>query len=810
MLSTLKCSVLTLLFTLLSYLTFAQAGVVKGRVADANDAPVPFATVAILTAADSSLVKADAADVSGAFAIIGLPAGRYRLRVMAVGFATYTSAPLAPGGANLGTLVLKSTAHALGEVVVQGERPAVEHTLGKTVLNVRNPLFKTASTALDVLDRAPELVVSADGALSIAGRYAPVVYIEGRQQPLTADELRNLAAADIDQVEVIANASAQFDGETRAVINIKLTRDKTLGWKGSLYGGYSQNHRQAGYQTGGSATYKTDRWAYYGRVGYALSPNYVTNEALRTVRTAQEATLFSSSGLHTTVNRPLSYQFSADYALRKNHQLGVFAKGNWAPGTQDLTSLTEQTGQATGGATPGRILLDVASHTQLTPSNVALDLNYAGTLNSRGDKLLAFADYATYRTPSHQLLQNNFRSEQGAALRLPFVLAGQFATDITIRSLRVDYTHALGKAGKLELGSKLVDTHSANDVRNDSLQAGDVATGTYGYDASRSNQFRYHEQIVAGYVQFSRAWNGLQVEAGLRVENTTARGTSLTLGQELDRRYFRWLPSLKVERKLTEANSLTLSYSRKMERPAFWELNPAPLYADYYTYIEGNPFLLPVTHNTASLSYQHKALTFSANYLLDKDVFVQIPLQNDQTKVIRYTRFNLGQQTQAWLDVAAPLSLTRWWKTQHYAQFSSLRTQSAYPSGGTIDTHGWQFSVDGSQVFTLPKGCSLEVKYFYNSPTTSSIYYNYANGSVSLALQKDVLQKHGNVQLSVGDVFNTYREHFATQYQNIDLDILQRRNTRQATLRFTYNFGKSTFSSKNQASGSAEEEGRAR
>jgi hypothetical protein len=805
-----KHLLLLVMLTLLGRLTYAQApGTLTGRVVEASQAPVPFATVAVLAAADSSLVKADAADGNGTFAVAGLPAGRYRLRITAVGFTTYTSGPVASPAA-LGALVLRPAAHALGEVVVQGERPAVEHTLGKTVLNVANPLFKTASTALDVLGRAPGLVVSSEGALSIGGRYAPVVYLDGKQQPLTADELRNLQASDIEQVELINNASAQFDGETRAVINIKLKLNQTLGWKGSLYGGYTQNSRQTGYQVGGSATYKTSRWAYYGRAGYLLNPSYLAANDLRTVRDGDATTLFANNGIITTVGKPFSYQFSADYSLAKNHQLGVFAKGNYAPENQDVISLTDQSSQATATDPLRRTLLDVASRSQARARNVAFDLNYTGTLNSRGDQLLAFADYATYRTPRQLLLQNAFLSEQGAAVRAPFVLAGQFGTDITIRSLRVDYSRALGTAGKLLLGSKLVDTRSANDVRNDSLQAGDAATGTYTYDASRSNQFRYHEQIVAGYAQLSQTWGKTALEAGLRAENTTARGQSLTLDQVLDRQYFRWLPSLKVQQQLSEGNSLALSYSRKMERPAFWELNPAPLYTDYYSYVEGNPFLLPVTHNTASLSYQHKELTFSANYVLDRDAFVQIPLQNDQTKVIRYTRFNLGQQTQAWLDVSAPLSLAPWWKTQHYAQLSHSRTQSAYPSGGTIDMQGWQFSFNGSQVFTLPRGMALEVKYFYDSPTTSYIYHSYANGTVSLALRKDVLAKRGNVQLSVGDLFNTYRERFATQYQNIDVDIVQRRNSRQATLRFTYNFGQSTFNRKTQSSGSAEEENRAR
>ncbi|WP_046242553.1 outer membrane beta-barrel protein [Hymenobacter terrenus] len=807
----------TLLFTLVTLATTAQTPgthLFKGRVTEANQQPVPFATVLLLAAADSSLVKAGTTDTTGTFAVTAPPTGRYRVRIMAMGFATYTSAPLAVAAhqqaTDLGPLVLAASSQALGEVLVTGEKPAIEHTMGKTVLNVSNPLFKVATSALDVLSRAPGLIVNQEGAISVNGRYAPVVYIDGKQQPMTAEELRNLQADDIEQVEVINNASAQFDGETRAVINIKLKRSKTLGWKGSLYSAYSRNKRQNGGQAGGSATYKTKRWAYYGQLGYQRYAGYLTNLNLRNVRTAEAATRFNSSSDFTFVSKPLSYQFSADYLLTQNHQLGVFIKGNRSPANRRQRGQTEQDNVAPGAAQPDRTLLDVLGTTTSRTDNVAFDLNYIGTLNSRGDKLLAFADYATYSTPSRSLLQNDFRTTEGAAIRAPFVLAGQFATDITIRSLRADYSRAWGSTGKLELGTKLVFTRSANDVRNDSLRAGDAATGDYVYDASRSNRFRYKEQITAAYVQTSQTWGNTQLEAGLRVENTSARGNSLTLNQTVNRQYFRWLPSLKLQQKLNEQNSIDLSFSRKMARPAFGDLNPAPLYTDYYSYIEGNPFLLPVTHNTTNLTYTHKALLFSLNYVLDKDVFVQIPLQNDQTKVIRYTRFNLGEQQQYWFDVTAPLTLTSWWKTQHYAQVVRLQTKSDYPNGGTIDTQGWQFTFNGSQSFSLPKDFSLEVKYDYSSPTTSDIYNVYGNSTVSLGLQKNVLQKRGNVQLNVSDIFNTYRERFATQFQNIDIDIIQRRNSRQATLRFTYSFGQSTFSRKSQPSGSSEEESRAR
>jgi outer membrane receptor protein involved in Fe transport len=219
--------------------------------------------------------------------------------------------------------------------------------------------------------------------------------------------------------------------------------------------------------------------------------------------------------------------------------------------------------------------------------------------------------------------------------RVILIPEGKVCTTI-LQSFRADYEHPFGKVGKLQLGTKFTWTSSNNDLRYDTLGA-----GQWVYDPSRSNRFLYHETIVAGYAQVSREFGLVQIEAGLRIENTNTRGNSLTLDNVVDRSYFRWLPSLKLQRKLSETNTLSASFSRKMRRPAFWELNPFTLYIDPYTFTEGNPFLLPVTNNTADITFNHGDLSFSVNYTIDKGVFVQVPIQNDATNVLRYTRINL-------------------------------------------------------------------------------------------------------------------------------------------------------------------------
>lgn len=803
-----KLSLLTLvLFISFRQINFAQTALLRGRVLDSRQQPVEYATVALLSGADSAFTRGTLTDTTGRFILPALPAGSFRIRITAVGLSSLTTQPfvLTTDERNLDVLTLQSASQTLGEVIVKGERPVVERSMGKLILNVTNSFFKTATNALDVLRRAPGLVVSQDGTISIKGQYAPVVYIDGRQQPLTADELRGLQAGDIDQIEVITNASAQYDGATRAVINIKLKRDKTLGGKGSLYGGYVQNQRYSGGEIGGSGTYKTKKWAYYGRLGYSLTNNFLTGLSQRVVEVDSSRTVFAGSSLLKRASQPLSYQFSADFSPAADQQIGLFVKGATTSQTDQLINNSVRTDNTRSDASATRTLLNTYDLDQTQSGNLAIDLNYKGTLSKRGDQLSAFVDYARYRTAKTQNFRNDFLTAEQQPTRLPLVLLGQFPSSTTIQSLRVDYVYPLGKTGKLEAGTKLTHTDTDNELRYDTL-----AGSLFVRDPTRSNRFLYEEQILAGYGQWSQEFGKTQLEAGLRVEDTRSTGNSLTLNNVVNRRYFRWLPTLKIQHKVGERDVLSMSYSRKLSRPNFYELNPFTLYLDPYSFTEGNPFLLPTTYTTADLTYQHSEVTISLNYQRTKDAIVQLPFQDDQTSIIRYTRVNLDTQQSAWADVSATQRITKGWKMQHYATVGYGQTVSTYAPGQLINTGSWSAYVSGTHNFTLPKGYNLELSYDYASPRVSYIYHSKSTGTVSLGLQKTMLAGRGNLQLNINDIFNTYREYFVSQYSNLDVSVLQKRNSRQATLRFTYQFGKSTFSRANRSSGSAEEEGRAR
>jgi outer membrane receptor protein involved in Fe transport len=261
--------------------------------------------------------------------------------------------------------------------------------------------------------------------------------------------------------------------------------------------------------------------------------------------------------------------------------------------------------------------------------------------------------------------------------------------------------------------------------------------------------------------------------------------------------------------RINENQSLSVGYSRKMTRPSFYDLNPFQLYVNKYLYTEGNPFLLPVRRNVTEVAYTYRNINATLAYQLDKDPFQQLPVQDVATGVLHYTRVNLDLFRALTLDLSASHALKKWWKIQQSVSVFYNQTKSAY-LGGLIDNRLVSYYLHGQQIFTLVDGLTFNLDYEYASPTASQIYRSMNYGTLSVGLQKSVMQGLGNVQINIGDVFNTYRESFYGQYQNIDLSVRQKRNVQQGSIRFSYNFGKSTYKQKAKTSGSAEEESRAR
>lgn len=779
--------------------SFAQQGTIKGKaIEDKTQKSVEFASVALLSAKDSSLVKGAMTDTSGVFELSNIQEGTYILTISSVEYQKVFRGPLLinlqQSLLDLGQIKLITDNKLLQEVVVKGSKALFERKMGGVVMNLDNKLFKTSANAFDVLSKAPGIQVKTDGSILMRNSITPKVLIDGKVVPMNAEELKNylnnLRPDEIESIEIINNPSARFDSEYKGVIDIKIKRDKNLGFSGSASSTLRQHQYGAAYNNL-NLTYKTLNFAYTARIGYNRIGSFYGYYANQLLSNGNR--LFTDNEIPTFKNA-FSFQFGADYFITKKQILGVLVK-SYSDNAEDFSQT--QTREVNSKETNTRTL-DTRNNGLPTGQNQSINLNYDATFTN---SLLTVAGaYSKYKNHDEQAISVNEVEKQ----KLLTGIKNNLNNEVEIKSLQIDYTVSVGKK-KWELGTKYANTTTINSLRFDTL----ITNNQYGYDASRSNDFIYDEKISGAYINFSNESDKWSYQLGLRAEYTQTQANSITLSSITNRDYLKWLPSLNLNYTINDNQTLALSFTRRLRRPNFYEINPFVFYMGPFTYSVGNPYLIPATTNSLSFAYNYKDLSFTLLGGKDEDNIDQLPFYDAKTNIIAFLRKNFGDSRYAGLEIGYPQTITKWWKMQLNFNMYLNGNKVVYLEK-TYQATVPNFSFNGSQVFTLPKGYTLDLSYDYSSAGGDATYGWKDQGGVNLTIQKLFLDKKLNAKLAVNDIFYTQIPRAYSKLDGITLDSYQKYATRQVRLQLTYNFGNSVYKAKQKTNSSADEENRAR
>ena len=333
-----KFSLATILFLLVTlFQVFGQfKGTIKGRAIDNNtQKPVEFASVALLSSSDSSVVKGALTDTLGFFELPNLNEGSYIITVSSIEYQKVFKGPLLINLdqtiLNLGDLSLITDQKLLAEVVVRGNKPIFEQKLGNIIVNVDSKMFKTSTNALEVMRRSPGLQVDMSGNITFRGT-SPKILIDGKDLRMSAEQeknyLRSLTPEQIESIELMPNPPAKYEASYQTVINIKLKRDQNLGLKGSVYGSYQQ-HRFGNPSLGGNMTYKTPKMAYSFNIGLSNSNSYQELTDRRVMGKANSKDIFESFSYIKNPEKNLNFLAGVEYTINAKNSLDFKFTGNF-------------------------------------------------------------------------------------------------------------------------------------------------------------------------------------------------------------------------------------------------------------------------------------------------------------------------------------------------------------------------------------------------------------------------------------------------------------------------------------------------
>jgi hypothetical protein len=801
---------LSLFIVLTGYGAAAQQ--VTGQVKDEQGKTLPSANVILHRVKDSSVAKITATNAAGRYEFSNIQAGNYFVAISHVSHASRKSAAFEVSGSGeiaVPEIVLEKSGASLQGVTVTSKKPMVEVKADKTILNVEGTINATGNDALELLRKSPGVLIDKDDNVSLSGKNGVQIYIDGKPTPLSGADLtaylKNLQSSQIEAIEIITNPSAKYDAAGNAgIINIKLKKNKAFGTNGSVSAGYSIGIYPK-YNEGLSLNHRDKKINVFGNYNY----NRNKSSSLFQLYREQLDTIFSQVNNMTMRNNSHGYKAGLDYFISNKSTLGVLINGTIAENGFYTNSKTPITYKPTG--ITDRIL--TANNTsEGERNNVNFNINYRFA-DTSGHELNVDADYGRFRIKTDQLQPNIYYTPDMSTELSRFIYNFISPTDIDIYTLKTDYEQNL-KGGKLGLGFKSSLVNTGNNFGRYNVVGVNKTL-----DTERSNQFDYSENINAVYVNYNKSYKGFMIQAGLRMENTNNNGDSYSLNgngtvnygskKTFERNYTNLFPSAAVTFNKNPMKQWSFSYSRRIDRPAYQDLNPFEFKLDEYTFMKGNTELRPQYTNSIAVTHIYKyKLTTTLNYSRVADVFTQLVDTAEKSKSF-LTKKNLATQNIVSLNVSYPFSY------KQYSFFANLNTYySHYKAdfgGGNrvinLDVFSYNFFMQNSLKFGKKKNWTGEVSGFYNAPSLwQGTFESEAIYSIDGGIQKTIFSGKGNLKVAVSDIFRTLKFKGASNFAGQYLVASGNFESRQLKLNLTYRFGSSQVkASRNRSTGTEDE-----
>jgi outer membrane receptor protein involved in Fe transport len=704
------------------------------------------------------------------------------------------------------TLHVAVVSHQLGEVTVATQKPLFEQQLDKLVINVQSTLTAAGSTALDVLERSPGVVVNRqNNALSLSGKSGVVVMINGKISRLPMDAvvqmLGGMQAGNIEKVELITNPSARYDAEGDAgIINIVLKKNTDYGTNGSysLTAGHGRYERPA---ASVNFNHRASKWNVFGDYSFGHSREWSELTTNGTLTFEEQFTHNYTLRESTQSHRSYNARLGVDYQFSPQTLIGVLLSGFANQQRTNVGSLThiEQEGEL-------QTQLDMTDRETNQWRHGMVNLNLRHQFAGKGELSLD-VDYLRYSNSNPHHYQNSYQyldedREESDLVRI------EKETPIEVWVFKGDYQVNLSKQSKLELGAKA--THMGLDNR---VAVSRNREGSWEPEAALSQSYTLQDDISAVYTNLNHSFTPkTKLQAGLRYEYTSTDIGPPNEPVTVRRRYGNLFPSVFLSHELSKKNSVQLSYSRRIGRPDYTLLAPWVIFTSPFSFVTGNPNLLPTLTDAFQAAYRFRENHLvSLKYSHDRNALDRFRVvQDPETNLTFVTPQNVRSLNTLSLTFSFPLQVAKWWQLQTNLLGVYQRAASDI-EGRTFALEQQYANVFASNRFTMPGGFTGELKAYYQTPFLWGSNRMRSTGSVDLALQKKLPNDKGSLTLGVTDLFWTqgFRVRSLTPAADQTVNWQLLREPRVVRLTYSKSFGNQQVkAARRRATGSEEERSR--
>ena len=772
---------------------------IQGKITDKKGRGILLSTAVLLNKADSNIISTTEADSVGNYSISCEGLKNILLKATAPGYLAQTIA-VADASVRL-DFVLDENAKELASVTVTSQKPLIEHKADRTVYNVESSVSANGSDAYDLLKKVPGVTVSKD-VIGIVGKSSVLVMINEKTVEIDGEELaavlKSIGSDNISRIEVITTPPAKYDAEGNSgIINIITKKAIDDGLSGNITGGYRQTAMGSPF-TEGAFNYKKGRWDVYGNENI-MNTNWKPVEQYTAFYPIER---LEQRNNITNQNPWGRFQLGADYKISERSTIGLL----YTYGTSDPQSNESIKAKFYNKNNGIDSIVNTEAHTNESGRRNVLNLNYEWQIDSSGKKLNVTADYFTRIGKKTRDFTTTDNYGDGSATGISSIDRSIGTQVVNIGSVKADMEWPAALAN-ISFGGKASMVHNTSDNTFKYLEGSE-----YFIDPGKTNQFDYKENTQALYLSAKRTYKDWEFQAGLRGEYTQTTGYSPTVGQSNVNNYFKLFPTVYIQYAASEDHSFRLSYSKRIDRPDFWLLNPFRYYSTTNSYTEGNPFLQPSYSNNIELSYTLKSnYTFTLYTQIQDNVYTQALLVDTINSGLYFRMANVGKSVNYGFTGNGRFEPTDWWEsnvqfTAYYGTFSSAYYNEMQTS--KYSKSSFNISVNNSIFLNENKTWLAELNFVYQANQQSDFDMEYAAGNLDIGIKGMFFNKRLIVALESTDILATDRARLKNLYNQSHTNNYE--DERELRFSVTYKFGKRHGGDEEREQKVSEEEKRAK
>lgn len=766
----------------LAHTSYSQSHI-KGQVVNEKTTPIPNASVALLSVKDSSLVMGDITDQNGNFSIKGIDEGEYLFLISSIGYDRKITDKISIRNdqKNIFKFTVQSRSKQIREVNINASKPIFEQRADKLIVNVANSPVSIGGTAQEVLKKVPGVVIVQDK-ITLGGGMNLQIWIDGRPSLYTDMQafLRSMPGDQIDKVELIRQPGAKYDAAGGPILNIILKKNARQGFHGTTQlalTGFQvdQTDIDRGIRTYGRVAPSINGNYRKGDLNLFFGASYSRGENFRVISINRFIgnNIFKSPNLTERDYDITNLRFGLDYAISKRTSAGVVLRGYCKDEVEQSLNPTSVFEASTNSIMNE---FNTENRQLYTSSQLAANFNIKHQFDTlKSDHNINFdLDLVRYRLSQDDNFQI-YNSTPGSVRSLSQQIIEQ---PVNILTAKIDYSRPFDSSLRADIGFK--SSLAAIDNQLSFFRSGLISP-------NESNHFLYHENINATYLNLHKEFNKIELNLGLRAEQTIAMGE--TNGSEmLNRNYIQLFPNASVLYRLNKQMGIQAAYTKRISRPSFNQQNPFRQFIDSLTYQSGNTNLSPEISHSGQLAIVYEGQPFlSAEYSLTDDVIIENAPRIDGNKTFT-TAENLAKKYNWTFQANFPLNFGKTVQGYGGNQLIMNSYQAQY-LGSTFDAKRWHWLAYINVTFQLPNEYAFEVNGFYLTKFLEEFITIDKMAGIDLALTKSLWEKRGRVTFACSDMLYSQKVNGLISYQDVRAEFQQRDFSQNLRLTFSYSFG---------------------